>query len=164
MEVALFYTQNRSESSTYFFASFYSISLEMIVKAYLPIFFVIFYKSSNFSTYIDMHKNSVFYSTRYESPFFLLICKFMKKSMTFITSCTNTIVGNYNKTHTKQGVTHLHKKVWRWMRKLHLHLKNSLSLKPNIIIMIQVQHSWTYIRLKTIIITDNLIFRLPHRH
>jgi hypothetical protein len=82
----------------------------------------------------------------------------------FLTGYINTIVGNYNKTHTKQGVTHLHKKVWRWMRKLHLHLKNSLSLKPNIIIMIQVQHSWTYIRLKTIIITDNLIFRLPHRH
>jgi hypothetical protein len=37
MKVALFYTQNRSES-TYFFASFYSISLEMIVKAYLFFF------------------------------------------------------------------------------------------------------------------------------
>jgi hypothetical protein len=61
--------------------------------------------------------------------------------MIFITSCTN----NYNKTHTKQGVTHLQQKVWRWMQKLHLHLKNSLSLKPNIIIMIQVRHSWTYL-------------------
>jgi hypothetical protein len=37
--------------------------------------------------------------------------------MTFITSCTN----NYTKTHTKQGVTHLHQKVWRWMQKMHLH-------------------------------------------
>jgi hypothetical protein len=35
MKMVLFYTENRSESTQYFFASFYSMSLEMIVKAYL---------------------------------------------------------------------------------------------------------------------------------
>jgi hypothetical protein len=39
MKVALFYTQNRSESSRYFFASFYSISLEMIVKQSIGTYF-----------------------------------------------------------------------------------------------------------------------------
>jgi hypothetical protein len=47
VKVALFYTKNRSESSI-FFASFYSISLETIVKAYL--FFFAIQKKSVYNT------------------------------------------------------------------------------------------------------------------
>jgi hypothetical protein len=93
VKVALLH-EKRSKRSRYFFASIYSISLEMIVKAYLFFLYIIFHKSF-WTKFLNLHRYAKkIASARYESLFFSLIylinsgyalvhkCKFMKKCMT----------------------------------------------------------------------------------